>query len=92
LDFWAFILGMVAGFSFLSRIIKFTMEKCHVFDYSWENYVELHEDEKEKKEEKLDNLEKNSSNAKFIIYKQENSSTELDFKNRHVIDSIGNNI
>ena len=76
---------MVAGFSFLSRISKFIMEKFHIFDYSWENYVELHE-EREKKEDKSDQLEKNSSNAKFIIYKHENNSTELELRNKNSLE------
>lgn len=78
---------MIAGFSFLSRISKYVMEKCQIFDYSWENYVELEEDN-EKREEKLDQLEKNSSNARFIIYKPENS-IEMEFKSKSMIDSNG---
>lgn len=49
MDFFAFVLGMLAGFSFLSRIGKYLCEKCKIFDYSLEDYSELQE-EGDKKE------------------------------------------
>jgi hypothetical protein len=43
-DFFAFILGSLAGFSFLSRISKYICEKCNVFNKSLADYVELNEE------------------------------------------------
>ena len=44
LDFFAFILGMLAGFSFLSRVSKFIFEKCNVLNYSENNFTEFKEE------------------------------------------------
>ena len=44
MDFLAFILGMLAGFSFISRISKFLLEKCNFFNYSEEDYIEFREE------------------------------------------------
>ena len=44
LDFFAFILGMLAGFSFLSRVSKFIFEKCGWLDYNDKMYEEFKEE------------------------------------------------
>ncbi len=56
---------MLAGFSFLSRISKYFCERCGIFDFSSENWVEL-EEEKEKKNEKLEKLENSEKNTTNI--------------------------
>ncbi len=43
---------MLAGLSFFSRFIKYACEKCKILDASYENYVELKEENNKK--EKLD--------------------------------------
>jgi hypothetical protein len=81
LDFWAFILGILAGFSFLSRISKFVCEKFKICDQSREDYVEFKEDSIDKKSDKPDQLEKNHSDSKLspkLLH--QNSVVELEFK------------
>jgi hypothetical protein len=90
LDFWAFILGILAGFSFLSRISKFICEKFKIFDQSCEDYVEF-EEEKDKKAEKKEQLQKKVSDSKgspLILH--QNSVVELEFKSKTVLDSNSN--
>jgi hypothetical protein len=41
LDFFGFIMGMIAGFSFLSRISKYLCERCNIFNVSEQNYAEM---------------------------------------------------
>ena len=45
LDFGGFILGTLAGLSFLSRIVKFTAEKLNIFNYNAEGYKEFVDEE-----------------------------------------------
>jgi hypothetical protein len=83
LDFYAFILGMLAGFSFLSRISKYLLEKFDICNVSMETYQEL-EEEHDRKEQKLEKLgemsevEKNISNSKPNLEK----NIELNTKNK----------
>ena len=44
LDFFAFMLGILAGFAFLSRVTKHILEKCNCFNYTGENFVILQEE------------------------------------------------
>ena len=55
LDFFAFILGMLAGFSFLSRVSKFIFESCGLLNYSDDNFKNL-------TEEMNQNIEMNNNN------------------------------
>lgn len=55
LDFFAFILGMLAGFSFLSRVSKFIFESCGLLNYSDDNFKKL-------TEEMNQNIEMNNNN------------------------------
>ena len=44
LDFGGFILGMLAGLAFFSRVTKYILEKMDLFNYSSDNYQELVEE------------------------------------------------
>ena len=44
LDFFAFMLGILAGFAFLSRVSKHILEKCNFLDYTGDNFVILNEE------------------------------------------------
>jgi hypothetical protein len=44
LDFFAFMLGMLAGFAFLSRVSKHILEKCNCLNYTGDNFVILNEE------------------------------------------------
>ena len=49
LDFFAFLLGILAGFGFLSRVTKFVLEKCNCLNYTGDNFVVLQEEEIQQK-------------------------------------------
>jgi len=55
IDFFAFILGMLAGFSFISRISKYFLEKYNILNYSEEEYVSFNNEENISKEIPLEN-------------------------------------
>ena len=44
LDFFAFMLGILAGFAFLSRVTKHILEKCNCLNYTGDNFVILNEE------------------------------------------------
>ena len=44
LDFFAFMLGILAGFAFLSRVSKHILEKCNCLNYTGDNFVILNEE------------------------------------------------
>ena len=44
LDFFAFLLGILAGFAFLSRVTKHILEKCNFLNYTSDNFVILQEE------------------------------------------------
>ena len=44
LDFFAFMLGILAGFAFLSRVSKHVLEKCNCLNYTGDNFVILNEE------------------------------------------------
>ena len=44
LDFFAFLLGILAGFAFLSRVTKHILEKCNFLNYTSDNFVVLQEE------------------------------------------------
>jgi hypothetical protein len=44
LDFFAFLLGILAGFAFLSRVTKHVLEKCNFLNYTSDNFVVLQEE------------------------------------------------
>ena len=44
LDFFAFLLGILAGFAFLSRVTKHILEKCNCLNYTGDNFVILNEE------------------------------------------------
>ena len=44
LDFFAFMLGILAGFAFLSRVSKHILEKCNYLNYTGDNFVILNEE------------------------------------------------
>lgn len=54
---------MLAGFSFISRISKYFLEKCHMLDYSEEEYVSFNNEEDISKQIPLDNLETKNNNG-----------------------------
>jgi len=81
LDFWAFILGILAGFSFLSRISKFFCEKFKICDQTKEDYVEFKEDGNDKRSDRSDKIDKKLSDSKLspqLLH--QNSVVELEFK------------
>jgi len=65
LDFVGFILGMLAGLSFLSRVAKYICEMLDVFNYTLEKYQQFvdEEDAKEAEEKVKKELE-----CKLIFY------------------------
>jgi hypothetical protein len=67
LDFFAFILGMLAGFSFLSRVSKFIFEKCGWLDYNDKMYEEF------KEEINKDDINNNKQNIE-LAYKSKGMS------------------
>ena len=44
LDFFAFMLGILAGFAFLSRVTKYIMEKFNCMNYTSDRYIVLHDE------------------------------------------------
>ena len=56
-DFFAFMLGILAGFAFLSRVSKHILEKCNCLNYTGDRYVILDE-------EMPQNIEMNIQNMK----------------------------
>ena len=44
IDFFAFLLGILAGFAFLSRVTKHILEKCNCLNYTEDNFVILNEE------------------------------------------------
>ena len=44
LDFFAFMLGILAGFAFLSRVTKHVLEKCNCLNYTGDTFVILNEE------------------------------------------------
>jgi len=44
LDFFAFLLGILAGFAFLSRVTKHVLEKCNFLNYTSDNFIVLQEE------------------------------------------------
>ncbi len=44
LDFFAFMLGILAGFAFLSRVSKHILEKCNCLNYTGDTFVILNEE------------------------------------------------
>ncbi len=57
LDFFAFMLGILAGFAFLSRVTKHILEKCNFLNYTGDNFVILNEEVPQNIEMGLQNIE-----------------------------------
>lgn len=53
---------MLAGFSFISRISKYFLEKCNILNYSEEEYISFNGEEDMSKQYPLDNIEFNKEN------------------------------
>ena len=79
LDCLAFVLGMLAGCSFLSRMTKYLLERNHIFDYTAESYVEFI-DEKDKTDNNI------SRNDAEIV--KEKNSVNLDPQTNNNPDSM----
>jgi hypothetical protein len=57
LDFFAFMLGILAGFAFLSRVSKHILEKCNCLNYTGDNFVVLNEEVPQNIEMELEKIE-----------------------------------
>jgi len=53
---------MLAGFSFISRISKYFLEKCNILNYSEEEYICFNGEEDMSKQYTLDNIEFKNEN------------------------------
>jgi len=71
LDFFAFILGFLAGFSFLSKVAKNFMESFMIFDHTIESYQEFLDEKEKEKDEK-------SRNENKVEVKVENNLNQPD--------------
>ena len=61
LDFFAFMLGILAGFAFLSRVSKHILEKCNCLNYTSDTFVVLQEENPQSIElgiQKIDKIDK----------------------------------
>ena len=56
LDFFAFLLGILAGFAFLSRVTKHILEKCNCLNYTGDNFVILNEEVPQNIEMQIQNM------------------------------------
>lgn len=57
LDFFAFMLGILAGFAFLSRVSKHILEKCNCLNYTGDNFVILNEEVPQNIEMEIKNMQ-----------------------------------
>ena len=60
LDFFAFLLGILAGFGFLSRVSKFILEKCNCLNYTGDSFVVLQEEVPQSIEMGIQKIEKDN--------------------------------
>ena len=58
LDFFAFLLGILAGFAFLSRVTKHVLEKCNFLNYTSDNFIVLQEENPQSIELGIQKIEK----------------------------------
>ena len=59
IDFFAFLLGILAGFGFLSRVTKHILEKCNCLNYTEpNNFVELKEENNQNIEMQIHKVDK----------------------------------
>ena len=55
-DFFAFMLGILAGFAFLSRVSKHILEQCNCLNYTGDRYVILDEEAPQNIEMNIHNI------------------------------------
>ena len=54
LDFFAFLLGILAGFAFLSRVTKYIFEACDFMNYSEEDIDKFHQLQEENDDKQIE--------------------------------------
>ena len=54
LDFFAFLLGILAGFAFLSRVTKYIFETCEIMNYSEEDIEKFNKLEEENDDKQIE--------------------------------------
>ncbi len=57
---------MLAGFSFISRISKYFLERCNILNYSEEEYTSFYDEEDTNKQFPLDKIELKNKNNKNL--------------------------
>lgn len=66
LDFIAFLLGLLAGFSFLSKITKYLCDRCNCLNITENDFAELEEELERKPKQELEMNNSENKNGKEI--------------------------